>query len=290
MPLLSVLWQKIQWIVGLVLIFAAFAKPAQSASIEDLATLLNGRFDNELQVFFEKDQKDAPKIARKRAHWWIQKQGDGGAFQVWLSETAESGNRRHYIFGLLAEGKSWSMSAAQGDSRVLECTVTWTAAQNGFDGQPKGKDCDELFPGTLKLSAEGLEAGRGDAMAADMFKRVRPFECWVAVLRGAKHGDDGKDAKDTDWFFKRGVWLHDQGGQATVRTDETPARDLRLRLRRVAWPSGPNRPSLTLYVLGEKDERALSYAWSEFDAERLGVNLRWMQASCTHAPDRLWSQ
>ncbi|MCU0882657.1 MAG: hypothetical protein MUF14_08335, partial [Hyphomonadaceae bacterium] len=57
---------------------------------------------------------------------------------------------------------------------------------------------------------------------------------------------------------------------------------------RVEWPFGTNRPSLTLYVLDQDSDRAVSYAWGDYDADRLGINLRWMQASCTEAPDRLW--
>jgi hypothetical protein len=108
------------------------------------------------------------------------------------------------------------------------------------------------------------------------------------VLRGARHGDSGAGAQDSDWYFQRGVLLHDQGGTAVISTDENPARQIALKLRRVEWPSGPNRPSLTLYVIEQGSDRAVSYAWGEYDAERLGINLRWLQASCTHAPERLW--
>lgn len=112
--------------------------------------------------------------------------------------------------------------------------------------------------------------------------KVRPFECWVAVLRGAAHGDSG--AGSSDWQFLRDVWLHDQGGSAIVTTDETPPRQIELRLRDVEWPARDRRGSLTLYVHEAGDDRALSYAWGEAGAERLGLNLRWLQASCTHTP------
>jgi hypothetical protein len=45
---------------------------------------------------------------------------------------------------------------------------------------------------------------------------------------------------------------------------------------------------LTLYVHDGDAKRALSYAWAEEDAGRIGLNLRWLQASCTHAPARLY--
>lgn len=117
--------------------------------------------------------------------------------------------------------------------------------------------------------------------------RVRAFECWVAVLRGASHGESGEG--QSDWQFLRNVWLHDQGGSAILTTDEAAPRQIELRLRDVEWPARDRRGSLTLYVHDAGDDRATSYAWGEAGAERLGINLRWLQASCTHMPDS-WGQ
>jgi hypothetical protein len=254
---------------------------AQTANAQPFAELLEGRFDNELQVFFEAEQKKAE--TRARAHWAIRRD-ENGRFTVTRSPNAETKASPNYVLSL----NGTSMTVARPDGVAVDCAVTWVQTGEAYAGAPKGSACADIFSGSLKLSAEGLEVARADGLPADNFRRARPFECWVAVLRGAKHGDQGAGAKDTDWFFTRGVWLHDQGGLATVATDETPARDLRLRLRRVAWPSGGNRPSLTLYVFEPGNDRAVSYVWGEFDATRLGINLRWMQASCTHAPDKLW--
>ena len=128
-----------------------------------------------------------------------------------------------------------------------------------------------------------ITSRRGDAVIEARLRRARPFECWTAILRGASHGDSGEGMQD--WDFRRGVTLHDQGGEAELMTDEETPRRIRLRLRNVDWPYGTNRPSLTLYVLEGDSDRAVSYAWNEGNAERIGINLRWIQASCTHTPD-----
>jgi len=254
----------------------------QGASAETPRSLLAGRFDNELQVFFETEQKaEAP--LRARQHWSLRPADDG---RLLLSRSPDAETRVEPAFALRFEGDM--MRVARPDGTAVDCIVRWTRTEGGHAGEPQGKACAALFPGPLRVTAEVLEIGRPDGLKPDQLRRVRPFSCWVAVLRGAGHGDQGVGAKDSDWFFTRDVWLHDQGGVAIVRTDESPARELRLRLRRVAWPSGPNRPSLTLYVLEPGNERAVSYAWGEFDAGRLGINLRWMQASCTHVSERLW--
>ena len=79
----------------------------------------------------------------------------------------------------------------------------------------------------------------------------------------------------------QGIRLHDQGGEAQIETGETPPRRISLKLRDVDWPFGERRPSLTLYVHEAGDPRAVSYAWAEGGADRIGINLRWIQASCT---------
>jgi hypothetical protein len=272
----------------LVFTAAFFLCGSATAGLDAFTALVEGRYDNELQVFFEKDQAKPGAPLRERRHIAIRKTAEGvyavtSATDERLKDAVES---RIWRVTQIDSGISMTVDLAAGLSSG--CVVQWVPEGEGFK-TVAAPGCPGDAARVLRLTRDGLEAsGRDPGQAPHQLKRVRPFECWVAVLRGAKHGDSGKGAKDTDWFFQRGVWIHDQGGLATVATDETPARALRLRLRRVAWPSGPNRPSLTLYVLPDGDDRAVSYAWGEFDAGRLGLNLRWMQASCTHAPDKMW--
>ena len=83
--------------------------------------------------------------------------------------------------------------------------------------------------------------------------------------------------------------IHDQGGVAEIVTDESPPRSFYLRMGRPVWPSGNNKPSTVLYVHGEDDEggigASLSYGWSSYDADLVGVNLKMLglQASCSLA-------
>ncbi len=108
-----------------------------------------------------------------------------------------------------------------------------------------------------------------------MLRRARTAPCWSSLLRATPKPDGGED-----WSFARGLKLHDGGGR--VRVADPDAEPAVLRMRNVAFPSGPNRPSLVLYVhTPDEPERAVSYAWADPDAKRVGINLRWMQASCT---------
>lgn len=195
------------------------------------------------------------------------------------------------------------------DTRTREgCDVFWKRQANQFLGYMKDGACrvpsarlgvDIIISDDLVLTPDEIWiADRAETVSGEYvfgnragvphkLRKIRPFECWTAVLPGASHGDSG--IGQSNWDFQRGGWLHDQGGALTLMTNEDEPREIRLRLRRVEWPSGPNRPSLTLYVEEGESTRAISYAWTEYDSERIGINLRWLQASCTHAPDRLFA-
>jgi hypothetical protein len=124
--------------------------------------------------------------------------------------------------------------------------------------------------------APGLEVKLADGRTTKL-RRARPATCWVAAPKAAKKAD-GSD----DWFGARGLKLHDQGGRVSFGGGTTGAPAATLRMRNVVWPTGNNRPSLVLYVhTPEGGERAVSYSWADKDAKTVGINLRWMQASCT---------
>lgn len=130
-------------------------------------------------------------------------------------------------------------------------------------------------PPKLVVAADGaLTAQLADGRSTEL-RRARPATCWAATLKDARKADGSED-----WHFKRGLKLHDQGGRA--RVEAAGAKPVVLRMRNVVWPSGPNRPSLVLYIHSPDDpERSVAYSWADPGAVRIGVNLRWMQASCT---------
>jgi hypothetical protein len=185
------------------------------------------------------------------------------------------------------------------------CEVFWRRQENQFIGYMKTGACrvasrrsgktlvihDDLV---LTENAIWIKDQANDDTGAYVYgnragishqlRKARPFTCWTSVLRGASHGETGV-GKDS-WTFDRG-WIHDQGGELAVKTDETPAREFYIRMRNVEWPYGTNKPSLTMYVHEKGNPRAISYSWADENATRVGINLRWLQASCTLAgPER----
>lgn len=119
------------------------------------------------------------------------------------------------------------------------------------------------------------EGGSGWQIGESEIRRARHFSCWVSTRKFA-----GKEDGSEDWTFSRGLELFDQGGRVFVPgNDEAP--DVTVRLRNVTWAKGSrNRPAFVLYMHKEDPVRAVSYSWASPDAELIGINLRWVQASC----------
>jgi hypothetical protein len=134
-----------------------------------------------------------------------------------------------------------------------------------------------VLDGRAAATADGRLILTVDGGTATELRPARPFTCWIAVKKEAPKAD-GSD----DWTFDRGLKTHDQGGRTRAGGGTSGAPEAIIRLRNVVWPApSSNRPSLVLYVFRPDDmNRAVAYSWADPDAKRIGINLRWMQASC----------
>jgi hypothetical protein len=125
-------------------------------------------------------------------------------------------------------------------------------------------------------------SAQGNSGLTYELRRARPATCWVAIKK-----DKPKADGSPDWHFQQNVKLHDQGGRALVGAGVADTQPLVIRMRNVIWPPKPdgtpstNKPSVVLYVhKPDKPDSAESYGWADPGAARIGINLRWMQASC----------
>ncbi|QUL36953.1 hypothetical protein [Erythrobacter sp. JK5] len=164
----------------------------------------------------------------------------------------EEGRERHAWVGYeVAEDGSW---------RVIDAF-----------GQPQGEFSDAPIP---NLSRRG--EGSGWQVFDSELRKAERFSCWISVRKFA-----GKPDGSDDWSFVHGLDTFDQGGRVRV-PGKGEAPDVTFRLRNVTWARGSrNRPSLVLYVHKQDPERAESYSWASPDAALIGINLRWVQGSCS---------
>jgi hypothetical protein len=139
-------------------------------------------------------------------------------------------------------------------------------------------DDDEIWIHDRAVDEQGGHVYGNEAGIPNKLRKVGWFACWLSVRREGVVDGDSKA-----WSFDRDIAVHDGGELVWVKTDARAAR-VGLKIRRPVWPSGPNQDSLVLYVHDEAaDEpaKAAAYGWADPGAQRLGINLRWMQASCS---------
>jgi hypothetical protein len=180
---------------------------------------------------------------------------------------------------------------------VAGCDIIWRRRGEGFSGATRPATCKLVTNADKRvlsvseqhdLSANvwevrdvgvderGVRVFGGSDLPPTRLKRTKTFTCWASVAKGAER------AIVTD------LVVHDQGGMASAEFAGGNPTKLRLRLRNVEWPIGQNRPSLTLYLLIDGDDRAEGYAWGEPTANRLALDVGGTQLSCTRDPRALW--
>jgi len=155
----------------------------------------------------------------------------------------------------------------------------WVGIEVGDDGQWRIIDAfgaalsewsTDPIPGLSPREDGGWQIG------ASELRKSRAMSCWVSVKKFA-----GKPNGDADWTFANKLKVFDQGGRVAV-AGEGLAPDVTIRVRNVTWAKGSrNKPSLVLYIHKDDPVRAESYSWAAPDANLIGVNLRWVQASCS---------
>ncbi|GIX19065.1 MAG: hypothetical protein KatS3mg120_0741 [Erythrobacter sp.] len=154
----------------------------------------------------------------------------------------------------------------------------------GSDGRWRAIDAFGTEAGPWRSGAiPGLApraGGSGWQIAGSEIRRARRFSCWVSVRKFAAKPDG-----TPDWTFAGGLASFDQGGRIAVPGGGV-APDVIIRLRNVTWAKGSrNKPALVLYVHKDDPARAESYAWASPDAALVGINLRWVQASCARVEE-----
>lgn len=242
---------------------ALAAGPQPAAKLDEQ---LIGVYTNEEQVYFEDEagRTPPPWIALK-----IEQKDD----ELVVTRTDAFGEK-------VAPPQTASVAVGvRNHSLTLgKCTVyldpmdsSWT-----YSAQQKKKLCRHDYQIT-GVSPEGLTVRLSDGKET-ILKRARPALCWAAIRKPEPKADGSED-----WHFVRNLDMHDQGGRIMVKGDDKGTEPLILRMRSVYWPKpSTNRPTLVLYIHKIDDpKRAVSYSWADINASRVGVNLRWMQASCT---------
>lgn len=159
-----------------------------------------------------------------------------------------------------------------------DCKLEWTRGAGQFSAKAT-QDCADHPLESAALSDKQLWVGFSEETEGTLkLHRARQFECY-ADIPGVGGG------RDEPYIHYEGFKIHDLGGNFWFNSED--GRRLGVSLFTVDWPINNDagtftRDSLVVYVKEDfGDEiKELSYAFTEADAKRIGINLKWMLVSC----------
>ena len=244
------------WLLALPLL-TFLAAPVPAPPAEPLPT---GTYTNEEQVYFEAEAGATPPP-------WI-------GVRIAAAETGLVWQTIDRFGTMLA---SAPVQAGPTEWTIGTCALTTRTDTDGAKefGPGSGECAGLTLP--VRLDRTGLTLRLADGRETRLL-RARPFTCWMSVRRNRPKSDGSED-----WLFQPGMATHDQGGRLRLGGGDSGAPEAIIRIRNVVWPPpSRSRPSIVLYVFTPDDmDRAVAYGWADPGAVRVGINQRWMQASCT---------
>ena len=248
-----------------------------SRDLQVIEVMLPGFYSNANQAYFDGRRKVGNP--QPRHNLLIEASGDG--FDITLS--APDGTVMSNQRWSLAEDdqrRAVRMDISDADGTPL-CPVWWTRDAAQFSAT-SDTECAEGMdsPDALALGEQQFWwTPRGGSRAAVKLHRARQFTCY-ADIPGVGGG------RDIPYARYDNLSLHDQGAE-TWFVDKD-GRNLGLRLFNVDWPINNydgyfTRDSLVIYVVEKLDDGSTKehgYAFTLPEANRIGINLKWLLASC----------
>jgi hypothetical protein len=147
--------------------------------------------------------------------------------------------------------------------------------------------CSALLPGLgegaallpLRFSIDGdmlrvatfADAPRG-ADAVEEARRVRWFEGWAVINGGGPQAKAGNQ----DWHLNRELRLSSEGGRVPLRWRDGASSGYSLELEHTTYPER-KLSVLQLNVIDDASGKTVTYAWTDPQADALGLNLGWLQ-------------
>lgn len=228
--------------------------PMSERDLRDLRRMMPGTYTNEEQVSFQESLGIPEKDRVKRMELVVKRAGQSLMSEItWADGTKLEARHDHAIRDGVIRADAIRFGR-------VDCSRTVTRTFDTF----YGKGCE----GELIVDDEGISLS--NTQGTFVLRRARPFTCWASPRKA-----------DGSYAFYNDLVLHDQGGRVWIDATADHPR-IGLKLRNVEWPTGVNRDSMALYAYqGLDEDYSPAYVWADPDAKRLGINTRWLQASCT---------
>lgn len=240
-----------------------------------IMTLLEGTFSNSNQAYFDR------RIDRPIKHAGMTVSAYPVSPFSYRVEFIVGDEREEQLWVFLPDDDARAVRMTAVDIAVSDgpkCNVLWRREAAQFRAEATGRCEDSSLPKGLLLAESGLWVQR--IADADFFTldRARTFFCYVDIP-GVGGGRDIPYQRYDDFE------LHDQGGSFWF--DTADGRSLGVSMMLVDWPINNlegifTRNSLVLYI-NERTadgQQELAYTFTVPEADRIGINLKWMLVNC----------
>ena len=236
------------------------------ADADALTALLVGEYNNNEQVWQQGLDGGAPQSTRR--HWRFAASGDAH-LNLSMGPGQAAPSAPAWTLALTADGPNL-VAEISGASR---CAYLWRKTPTGFQGEAAEGGCAGL-PTKMDFDEVGLTAvwPMGEEERA---RRVSHYRGWVALQRSRLDPDAAPD----DYVFVSDADWHDEGFVLPILDGEQPT-GYAIELARLTYQN-TRTAVLKLGVIDEATGETLSYAWAAPGADRIGINLRWIQAGLT---------
>lgn len=129
---------------------------------------------------------------------------------------------------------------------------------------------DEIWINDQAKDEQGNYVFGNKANIHHKLRRVRWFEGWTSILKTGETTMATKDFAAEEYDGKTKIVIHDQGG--TVKINDTYS----IQLAQLQHRSG--LLVMTFKLIENAGGKAIAYTWTNPEAARIGINLRWMQS------------
>jgi len=243
-----------------------------------IEVMLAGLYVNANQTYFDGRLKvDNPQ---PRADIQIIAGDSPNEFSVtYKSKTADTTIEQEWV--LISDDEAGAVRMEISDIEgTSQCPLYWHREAAQFRATLHD-DCDNkgAGPSELVLSSHQLWWTNHNSGAPYELHRAREFTCYADVPGVGGGRDEPYNRYDN-------LKIHDQGADAWFETAE--GRRLGISLFAVDWPINNydgffTRDSLVVYILEQFEDGSVKehgYSFTEPDVQRIGINLKWMLASC----------
>lgn len=262
--------ERIRALAG-ALVLGLAAAPCVADS-KDLVALLVGEYNNNEQVWQREIDGVSP---HPRRHWRFRARDDMG-----LDLAVGPGQATPDTVGWLISFDDDAQDLVSEFVGASRCRYLWRAQEAGYGGHVLDGDCAGL-PAGFAVDAQWLTSiwPSPDGERVEHARRVCHYTGWVALRRSRLDPDAAPD----DHVFVRGARWHDEGFVFPV-LDEGRPTGYAVELARLTYQN-TRTAVLKLGVIDMSTGETLSYSWAAPGAERIGINLRWIQAGLTRERD-----